>query len=89
MGATDAVCRYCRWEGPDPVMDAHGSIFCPRCARPVDYKIVVEELKRQGLWREGSPQVWALPPRLFHFGFDERFAAAGLGRPGSWRETDT
>jgi len=26
-------------------------LFCPRCGRPADYKLVVEELKRQGLWR--------------------------------------
>ncbi len=52
MAVTDAICRYCRWEGSEPVRDAHGSIFCPRCGRPAEYKIVVEELKRQGLWRE-------------------------------------
>ena len=51
MAATDALCRYCGWEGPDPVRDAHGSLFCPQCGRPADYKLVVEELKRQGLWR--------------------------------------
>ena len=52
MTVTDAVCRYCRWEGPDPVRDAHGSLFCPRCGRPADYQVVVAELKRQGLWRD-------------------------------------
>jgi len=50
--ALDAMCRFCGWEGPNPVRDAHGSIFCPACGRPADYKLVVEELKRQGLWQE-------------------------------------
>jgi len=52
MAVADAVCRYCGWEGADPVRDAHGSLFCPRCGRPADYKIVVDELRRQGLWRD-------------------------------------
>jgi len=32
------------------VRDAHGSLFCPQCGKPAEYRIVVEELKRQGLW---------------------------------------
>jgi hypothetical protein len=52
MAVTDAVCRFCRWEGTNAVVDAHGTLFCPNCGRPADYKVVVEELKRQGLWRE-------------------------------------
>src|SRR5436309_2270030 len=34
MAATDALCRFCGWEGPNPVRDAHGNLFCPTCGRP-------------------------------------------------------
>ncbi len=51
MPVTDAVCRFCGWEGANPVRDAHGNLFCPECGRPADYKLVVDELKRQGLWK--------------------------------------
>ncbi len=51
MAVTDALCRFCGWEGSNPVRDAHGSLFCPNCGRPADYKFVVDELKRQGLWK--------------------------------------
>jgi hypothetical protein len=32
--------------------DAHGSLFCPKCGKPAEYRLVVDELKRQGLWKE-------------------------------------
>lgn len=47
----DAVCRFCGWEGDRPVRDAHGSLFCPVCGRPAEYKVVLEALKRRGLWK--------------------------------------
>ncbi len=47
----EAVCRFCGWEGTGATRDAHGSLFCPSCGKPAEYRVVVEELKRQGLWK--------------------------------------
>src|SRR5439155_19612641 len=45
----------------NPSRAARGSTRCPACGRPADNKVVVEELKKQGLWGE-----WAVggPPPL-------------------------
>ena len=47
----EAVCRFCGWEGTAATREDHFSLFCPVCCKPADYLLVVDELKRQGLWK--------------------------------------
>lgn len=38
----DFVCISCKWEGTQPVLDAHANPFCPRCGRPAEFAEIVK-----------------------------------------------